>query len=64
MSKAEEKKLLSDYKKIVETNKQNLFVNTEWQVKNGMFTKFSLYSDSPILTSTSTNAKSLTELKM
>lgn len=64
MSKSEEKKLISDYKKLVTTNKQTLFVNTEWQTRNGVFTKFSLYSDSCNPVSTTSTAKNLADVKL
>lgn len=64
MSKLEEKKLIADYKKLVEPNKQTLFVETEWQIKNGVFTKFSLYSDSCNYTATTATADNLSEIKL
>lgn len=64
MNKSEEKQLISDYEKLVTTNKQSLFVNTEWQIKNGMFTKFSLYPDSCNPVSTTSTDKNLADIKL
>lgn len=64
MKKSDEKEMISDYKKIVTPNKQSLFVNTEWQVKNGIFKKFSLYTDSCNSATTTSTAKSLADIKM
>lgn len=64
MKKSDEKEIISDYNKIVTPNKQSLFVNTEWQINNGIFKKFSLYSDSCNSTTTTSTAKSLADIKI
>lgn len=46
MKKSKEEEILSDYNRIVNSKDQPHYIQTEWRKKNGVFTKFSMYSDS------------------